>query len=155
MWHFGNVFILLKDSFERKSTTSDVQLGSWANSVLDLKNSQADPLIPNILESMPQDNVDAVNERQRHVGRQDAIFSLYPPQPEVCVFMKHLLLRLCSQSAGILKQCFTMLWTGIVRASWCSRHWCSSSCCCLEGTLIVMIPMVWRVMGSTPAIWLS
>lgn len=78
--------VLLKDSFERKSTASDVQLSSWANSVLDLKNSQADPLIPNILESMPQDNVDAINERQRQHSRQDAIFSLYPPQPEVCDF---------------------------------------------------------------------
>lgn len=78
-----SVDVLRKDSYERKSTASDVQISSWANSVLDLKNSQADPLIQNLLESMPVDDIDALNKLERQKNRQDALYLLYAQQPEV------------------------------------------------------------------------
>lgn len=62
---------------------SDTPRGSWASSIFDLKNSQADPLLPHLLERLPADQVDEVNDAERRQNRQDAIFCLYPPQPDV------------------------------------------------------------------------
>ena len=62
---------------------SDTPRGSWASSIFDLKNSQADPLLPTLLERTSQDRVDADNESQRHLHRHDAVYSLYPDQLEV------------------------------------------------------------------------
>ena len=61
---------------------NDTPRGSWASSIFDLKNSQADPLLPNLLERIPADETDSTNAAQRQQHRQDHIFSLYPPQPE-------------------------------------------------------------------------
>ncbi|KAI0241313.1 Dedicator of cytokinesis protein 7 [Lamellibrachia satsuma] len=61
---------------------SDTPRGSWASSIFDLKNSQADPLLPHLLERLPADQVDEVNDAERRQNRQDAIFCLYPPQPD-------------------------------------------------------------------------
>ena len=62
---------------------ADTPRGSWASSIFDLKNSQADALLPKLLEREPQDEVDQLNEGQRQLSRQDDIFSLYSQQPEV------------------------------------------------------------------------
>jgi len=65
-------------------------MGSWANSVLDLKNSLPDSLLPNLLESTPNDDVDAINRNQRQMTRQEVLFCLYPRQPEVTSHSKHI-----------------------------------------------------------------
>lgn len=57
---------------------SDTPRGSWASSIFDLRNSQSDPMLPNLLERIHPDEMDQHNLAQRHVNRQDAIFSLYP-----------------------------------------------------------------------------
>ena len=55
----------------------------WTNSVPDLKNSQADPLIESLLEPAAADTMDANNRAQRLQNRHDSIFALFRPQPEV------------------------------------------------------------------------
>ena len=62
---------------------NDTPRGSWASSIFDLKNSQADTLLPNLLDRIPADEIDSMNGGQRQQHRQEAIFSLYPPQSEV------------------------------------------------------------------------
>ena len=62
---------------------NDTPRGSWASSIFDLKNSQADPILPNILDHVVTEEMDHMNAAQRQHGRHDNIFSLYPPQPLV------------------------------------------------------------------------
>ncbi len=62
---------------------SDTPRGSWASSIFDLRNSAADPLLPNLLERVHPDDMDAHNAVQRGNGRQDALFALFPQQPAV------------------------------------------------------------------------
>lgn len=50
--------------------------GSWSS--FDLRASTNDPLIPGLLEKMPVETQDQVNERRRSEERQEAIFSLCP-----------------------------------------------------------------------------
>ena len=57
--------------------------GSWASSIFDLKQSQADALLPNLFDRISYDDVDRNNENLRQQNRHDNIFSLYPPQDEV------------------------------------------------------------------------
>ena len=64
---------------------NDTPRGSWASSIFDLRNSQSDPMLPNLLERINPDEMDQYNLAQRHLSRQDAIFSLYPNQPIVSV----------------------------------------------------------------------
>lgn len=56
---------------------------SWTNSVPDLKNSQADPLIESLLEPAAADTVDANNRAVRLQNRHDSVFALFRSQPEV------------------------------------------------------------------------
>ncbi|XP_052826042.1 dedicator of cytokinesis protein 7 isoform X2 [Octopus bimaculoides] len=56
--------------------------GSWASSIFDLKQSQADRLVEPILERIPAEEVDRNNESQRKQCRQNSLFSLYPSQDE-------------------------------------------------------------------------
>ncbi|PVD22808.1 hypothetical protein C0Q70_16064 [Pomacea canaliculata] len=68
-----------KDNSKRHSIhMNDTPRGSWASSIFDLKQSQADALLPKLLERVTYDEVDRNNEAQRQQNRQDSIFSLYP-----------------------------------------------------------------------------
>ncbi len=60
---------------------TDGQRGSWAS--FDLRNCQPDPPIAGLLDHVDAETVDQLNEVKRRSGehRQDALFSLYPPQP--------------------------------------------------------------------------
>ncbi|XP_067118403.1 dedicator of cytokinesis protein 7 isoform X1 [Centruroides vittatus] len=61
---------------------NDTPRGSWASSVFDLRNSQADQLIPSLLDHIPAEELDRTNATHRLENRQDAIFALYPSQDE-------------------------------------------------------------------------
>ncbi|EDW04302.1 GH11724 [Drosophila grimshawi] len=49
---------------------------SWAS--FDLRRSINDPLIPNLLDNVPSDQIDQLNDARRQDERQSAFFSLYP-----------------------------------------------------------------------------
>ncbi len=59
--------------------------GSWASSIFDLKNSQADKTLPNLLERQLNDETDQFNTVQRQLNRQAAVFGVYGMQNEVRV----------------------------------------------------------------------
>ncbi|XP_060603802.1 dedicator of cytokinesis protein 7-like isoform X2 [Ruditapes philippinarum] len=61
---------------------SETPRGSWASSIFDLKQSQADAQLPNLFDRVSQEEVDRNNEIQRQQHRQDTVFTLYPPQDE-------------------------------------------------------------------------
>ncbi|XP_048256489.1 dedicator of cytokinesis protein 7-like isoform X1 [Haliotis rufescens] len=72
-----------QESNKRQSLhLNETPRGSWASSIFDLKQSQADALLPNLFQRMSYDDVDHNNENQRQQNRQDNIFSLFPPQEE-------------------------------------------------------------------------
>ncbi|XP_070194616.1 dedicator of cytokinesis protein 7-like isoform X3 [Littorina saxatilis] len=72
-----------KNTTKRQSIhMNDTPRGSWASSIFDLKQSQADPMLPNLFERTSYDDVDRNNEAQRQQNRQDSIFSLYPLSEE-------------------------------------------------------------------------
>jgi hypothetical protein len=73
---------------------SETPRGSWASSIFDLKQSQADAQLPNLFDRVSQEEVDRNNEIQRQQHRQDTVFTLYPPQDEV---------RMCNYYTGLLK----------------------------------------------------
>ncbi|BFF96110.1 dedicator of cytokinesis protein 6 [Drosophila madeirensis] len=50
--------------------------GSWAS--FDLRRSVNDPLIPNLLNNVPPEQIDQTNDVRRQQDRQVALFSLYP-----------------------------------------------------------------------------
>nr|XP_014087312.1 dedicator of cytokinesis protein 7 isoform X2 [Bactrocera oleae] len=50
--------------------------GSWAS--FDLRRSVNDPLIPNLLDDVPPEQIDQMNESRRQEDRQEALFTLYP-----------------------------------------------------------------------------
>ncbi|XP_078495835.1 dedicator of cytokinesis protein 7 [Ciona intestinalis] len=54
--------------------------GSWASSVVNLKNSQSDELLNNLFDSVPQEEVDAENAKLRVKDRHPSLFSLYQPE---------------------------------------------------------------------------
>ena len=62
---------------------NDTPRNSWASSIFDLKNSQADNLLTHLLDRAQPEDVDFHNEEQRMLNRQDALFDVYPPQLEV------------------------------------------------------------------------
>ncbi|XP_026681191.1 dedicator of cytokinesis protein 7 isoform X2 [Diaphorina citri] len=57
------------------SSGGDTPRGSWAS--FDLLNSVSDPLIVSLLERIPSETIDQLNEVTRQEGRQDVLFSLY------------------------------------------------------------------------------
>ncbi|XP_052775389.1 dedicator of cytokinesis protein 7-like isoform X2 [Mya arenaria] len=61
---------------------SETPRGSWASSIFDLKQSQADAQLPNLFDRVTHEEVDRNNEIQRQQNRQDTLFSLYPQQEE-------------------------------------------------------------------------
>lgn len=62
---------------------NDTPRGSWASSIFDLKQSQADVLLPNLFEQMSYEQVDKQNEDQRQQHRLDSLFSMYEIPDEV------------------------------------------------------------------------
>lgn len=69
-------YILQPDSgvsSARQSVHSvDTPRGSWAS--FDLRNSVSDPLIPSLLERVPPEKIDQLNEVRRQEERQVCIF---------------------------------------------------------------------------------
>nr|CAB3239426.1 dedicator of cytokinesis protein 7 [Phallusia mammillata] len=64
---------------ENNSSDQSKSRGSWASSVINLKNSQADVLMETVLDSTPQDEIDEENAKLRSEGRFPHLFSLYLP----------------------------------------------------------------------------
>ncbi|XP_033216404.1 dedicator of cytokinesis protein 7 [Belonocnema kinseyi] len=62
---------------EDLSNCGDTPRGSWAS--LDLRHSQHDPLLPNLLDRVCPEIVDQMNEQKRSDDRQEAFFPLYTP----------------------------------------------------------------------------
>nr|XP_018911108.1 PREDICTED: dedicator of cytokinesis protein 7 [Bemisia tabaci] len=60
------------------STVCNTPRGSWAS--FDLLNSVSDPLIPVLLQRVPADSIDQINQLKRSEGRQNTLFLLYPTQ---------------------------------------------------------------------------
>lgn len=77
--------ILLQSSEGNRSSmyVNDTPRGSWASSIFDLRNSQADSLLPSLLEHTAQEALDQQAQEQRQMNRQEALFSLYQQQHEV------------------------------------------------------------------------
>ncbi|RUS71322.1 hypothetical protein EGW08_020919, partial [Elysia chlorotica] len=72
-----------QDTNKRQSIhMNETPRGSWASSIFDLKQSQADPLLPNLFDRISYDDVDRNNENLRQQCRHDNVFNLYPPQDE-------------------------------------------------------------------------
>ena len=61
----------------RSSFMSETPRGSWASSVFDLRNSMADPLIPNLLDHVLPETTEAENEAKRQETRQVIKFFLF------------------------------------------------------------------------------
>ena len=95
----------VQDSSKRQSIhMNDTPRGSWASSIFDLKQSQADALLPNLFERTSSEEVDRNNDTQRQQNRQDSIFSLYPLSEEVCRTENYqLLFELCSPSEKVVE----------------------------------------------------
>ncbi|XP_072936330.1 dedicator of cytokinesis protein 7 [Epargyreus clarus] len=51
--------------------------GSWAS--LDLRSSSSDPLLPDLFEKKPTEQIDAINEARRMENRQADLLGLYTP----------------------------------------------------------------------------
>ena len=49
---------------------ADTPRGSWASSHFDLKNSAADALLPSLLDRVPADTLDRLNQARRQQTRQ-------------------------------------------------------------------------------------
>ncbi|XP_041359192.1 dedicator of cytokinesis protein 7-like isoform X2 [Gigantopelta aegis] len=75
-------------TFDRENTKrqsihmNETPRGSWASSIFDLKQSQADALLPNLFDRKSSEEVDKQNEDQRQQNRQDNIFSLFTVQDD-------------------------------------------------------------------------
>ncbi|XP_068621586.1 dedicator of cytokinesis protein 7 [Battus philenor] len=82
--------------------------GSWAS--LDLQSSSSDPLIPDLFEKKPPEQMDAVNEARRLENRQADLLGLYTPYLDEeeaverrlaaempCEVMGHRILVVCHQ----------------------------------------------------------
>ncbi|XP_063219662.1 dedicator of cytokinesis protein 7 [Bacillus rossius redtenbacheri] len=65
---------------EQSINSIDVPRGSWAS--FDLRNSVSDQLITTLLEQVPPETMDQLNEACRQDQRQDVLFSLYPAQDD-------------------------------------------------------------------------
>ncbi|CAH0726332.1 unnamed protein product, partial [Brenthis ino] len=82
--------------------------GSWAS--LDLRSSSSDPLLPDVFEKKPPEQVDAINEAKRLENRQSDLLGLYAPYLDEdeaverrlaaempCEVMGHRILVVCHQ----------------------------------------------------------
>ncbi|KAF2978384.1 hypothetical protein EK904_005478 [Melospiza melodia maxima] len=79
----GNSYQDEQDDLKRRSMSiDDTPRGSWACSIFDLKNSQPDALLPNLLDRTPNEEIDHHNEDQRKSGRHKELFALHPAPDE-------------------------------------------------------------------------
>ncbi|KAG6453982.1 hypothetical protein O3G_MSEX008455 [Manduca sexta] len=82
--------------------------GSWAS--LDLRSSSSDPLLPDLFERKPQEQIDAINEARRLENRYNDLMGLYTPYLDEdepverrlaaempCEIMGHRILVVCHQ----------------------------------------------------------
>ncbi|XP_063962450.1 dedicator of cytokinesis protein 7-like isoform X1 [Lytechinus pictus] len=70
---------------ERKRTSIHLDTtprGSWASSIFDLDQSECDALLPRLLDHIPIEQQDAMNEEVRNRNLENDIFSFYPPPDE-------------------------------------------------------------------------
>ncbi|KAM4039640.1 dedicator of cytokinesis protein 6 isoform 7-T7 [Anomaloglossus baeobatrachus] len=68
---------------KRSSVSMDeTPRGSWASSIFDLKNSAPDPLLTNLLDRAPPEEMDRINEEQRRDNRHPHVLALYPAPDE-------------------------------------------------------------------------
>uniref|UniRef100_A0A8C3NKT3 Uncharacterized protein n=1 Tax=Geospiza parvula TaxID=87175 RepID=A0A8C3NKT3_GEOPR len=80
----GNSYQDEQDDLKRRSMSiDDTPRGSWACSIFDLKNSQPDALLPNLLDRTPNEEIDHHNEDQRKSSRHKELFALHPAPDEV------------------------------------------------------------------------
>ncbi|XP_037071208.1 dedicator of cytokinesis protein 7-like [Pollicipes pollicipes] len=88
---------------------ADTPRGSWA-SHFDLKNSTADALLPSLLDRVPTDTLDRLNEARRQQGRLGSLFSLYPPEDEEDVIERRAAPPLPAEHRGhrILVKCLQL-----------------------------------------------
>ena len=64
-------------------STDSAHRNSDTSSIVDLETSEADSLLPNLLDNrVSLADIDAFNRRQRALNRHDAIFAVYPQQHE-------------------------------------------------------------------------
>ncbi|KAG8238879.1 hypothetical protein J437_LFUL018440, partial [Ladona fulva] len=86
----------------------DTPRGSWAS--FDLRNSISDALIPSLLERIPPETVDQLNEAKRTEERQDAVFSLFPTQDEEDIIERRFPAEIPSEHMGhrILVKCLQL-----------------------------------------------
>ncbi|CAN8028774.1 unnamed protein product, partial [Ixodes persulcatus] len=89
---------------------SETPRGSWASSVFDLRNSEADPLLPSLLERTPPEELDRRNALLRQESRHDALFELYPCQDEEEIVERRLPADLPREHLGhrILVRCLAL-----------------------------------------------
>ncbi|EEC08577.1 signal recognition particle receptor, putative, partial [Ixodes scapularis] len=89
---------------------SETPRGSWASSVFDLRNSEADPLLPSLLERTPPEELDRRNALVRQESRHDALFELYPCQDEEEIVERRLPADLPREHLGhrILVRCLAL-----------------------------------------------
>ncbi|XP_033123079.1 dedicator of cytokinesis protein 7-like isoform X2 [Anneissia japonica] len=52
--------------------------GSWASNIFNLESTEADDLLPNLLDHAPIDQQDRINMEARNTARNSDIFTLYP-----------------------------------------------------------------------------
>ncbi|XP_039591193.1 dedicator of cytokinesis protein 7 isoform X7 [Polypterus senegalus] len=72
-----------QDDLKRRSMSiDDTPRGSWACSIFDLKNSLPDALLPNLLDRVPNEEIDRQNEEQRKSNRHKELFALHPTLDE-------------------------------------------------------------------------
>ncbi|XP_071439283.1 dedicator of cytokinesis protein 7 [Hetaerina americana] len=88
--------------------SADTPRGSWAS--FDLRNSISDALIPSLLERIPPETVDELNEARRTEERQDALFSLFPTQEEEEIIERRFPAEIPSEHIGhrILVKCLQL-----------------------------------------------
>ncbi|RXM98866.1 Dedicator of cytokinesis protein 7 [Acipenser ruthenus] len=73
-----------QDELKRRSMSiDDTPRGSWACSIFDLKNSLHDPLLPNLLDRVLNEEIDRQNEEQRKSNRHRELFALHPALEEI------------------------------------------------------------------------
>ncbi|XP_043940533.1 dedicator of cytokinesis protein 6 isoform X3 [Protopterus annectens] len=72
-----------QDEMKRRSLSlDDTPRGSWASSIIDLKNSVADSLLPSLLDRTVVDEMDRKNKEQRKENRHKDIMALFPAPDE-------------------------------------------------------------------------
>ncbi|XP_056426441.1 dedicator of cytokinesis protein 6 isoform X5 [Hyla sarda] len=74
--------IVQEDKKRASASMDETPRGSWASSIFDLKNSSPDPLLPNLLDRTPPEEIDRMNEEQRRENRHPHLLTLYPAPDE-------------------------------------------------------------------------